>query len=452
MNGRLHVEPIKELKGQKFTLCALPSALCLSELCREFTINHGKIHQYIGCSMNIKPAIAVVGTFDTKAEEHFFLKEQIEQNGLHALTIHVGTRTRSPVAVDTDLYKSVIENNASVQDSRDKAIAAMIDAGRACITKLYTNKEIGGMISAGGGTGTHIATRIMHQLPLGVPKVMVSTVASRNMADTVGTKDITMIHSVADLLGVNSVSGRILAKAAAGICGMVASKWEPDEDKKRIALPFFGFITPGAEATRHALENLGYEVVAFHANGMGGMAMEGLAAEGYFHGILDLATHELADHLLDGYCADIGPQRFEPIPGQSIPRLVVPGGLDCAVLEFTRNHIPPQFKDRKIFFYDFRSAIRLNKGEMQTLADQLAEKLNKDAANVAMLIPLQGWSEADRKGGPLYDPPLNQFFTQRLKAKLDPQIQLQEVDYHINDQAFATIAARMMDQMITGHT
>jgi uncharacterized protein (UPF0261 family) len=398
--------------------------------------------------MNMKPAIAVVGTFDTKAEEHVFLKEQIEQYGLRALTINVGTRAPSPVVVDLDLYKLVIENNATVKESRDKAIAAMIDAARARIKKLYEDHKIAGMISAGGGTGTHIGTSIMHELPLGVPKVMVSTVASRNMAKTVGTKDITMIHSVADLLGVNSVSGRILDMAAAGICGMVQSRWQPEVAKKRIALPFFGFITPGAEATRHDLEELGYEVIAFHANGIGGMAMEELAAEGYFHGILDLATHELADHLLDGYCGDIGPQRFEPVPGHSIPRLVVPGGLDCAVLEFTRHNIPEQYKDRKIFFYDFRSAIRLNPDETRTLANQLTEKLNKDASNIKILIPLGGWSEADRKGGPLYDPPLNQFFVQRLKEKLDPRIQIEEVNHHINDQAFAEIAAQKMDGMI----
>jgi uncharacterized protein (UPF0261 family) len=288
----------------------------------------------------------------------------------------------------------------------------------------------------------------MQELPLGVPKVMVSTVASRNMAKTVGTKDITMIHSVADLLGVNSVSGRILDKAAAGISGMVQSSWQPDQNKKRIALPFFGFITPAAEATRHALEKQGYEVVAFHANGTGGMAMEELAAQGYFHGILDLATHELADHLLEGYCGDIGPQRFEPVPGHSIPRLVVPGGLDCAVLEFTRYDVPDEYEDRKIFFYDFRSAIRLNEDETQTLADQLAEKLNRDPANIKILIPLQGWSEADREGGPLYDPPMNMFFRQCLKNKLDHNIQITEVHHHINDPAFAEIAAQMMHQMI----
>jgi uncharacterized protein (UPF0261 family) len=398
--------------------------------------------------MSVKPKIAVVGTFDTKAEEHIFLKDRIEQMGLDVFAVNVGTKGPSPTPVDLDLYKLVIENNPAVGDSRDKAIAAMIDEARSRIKKLYDAHEISGMISAGGGTGTHIATSIMHELPLGAPKVMVSTVASRNMAKTVGTKDITMLHSVADLLGVNSVSGRILDKAAAGICGMAQSNWQPDQTKRRIALPFFGFITPGAEATRQALEKRGYEVIAFHANGIGGMAMEELAAQGYFHGILDLATHELADHLLDGYCGDIGPQRFEPVPGQSIPRLVVPGGLDCAVLEFTRNDIPDQYKDRKIFFYDFRSAIRLNEEETRTLADQLAEKLNKDPSAIKILNPLRGWSEADREGGPLYEPPRNRFFTACLKERLDPEIEFQEVDHHINDAEFGEIAAQVMDGMV----
>ena len=398
--------------------------------------------------MGKKPTIAVVGTFDTKAEEHIFLKDRIEQMGLGALTVNVGTRSPSPAPVDLDLYIQVIENNPEVQESRDTAVAAMIDEARSRIKKLYETNEISGMISAGGGTGTHIATSIMHELPLGAPKVMVSTVASRNMAKTVGTKDITMMHSVADLLGVNSVSGRILDKAAAGICGMVQSSWQPDQTRKRIALPFFGFITAGAEATRNALEKRGYEVIAFHANGIGGMAMEELASKGYFDGILDLATHELADHLLDGYCGDIGPQRFEPLPGQSIPRLIVPGGLDCAVLEFTRHDIPDKYKDRKIFFYDFRSAIRLNEEETITLADQLIEKLNKDPSGIKILNPLQGWSEADREGGPLYDPPMNQFFTEYLRERLDSKIEFQNVDHHINDPEFGEIAAKTMDVMV----
>ena len=364
------------------------------------------------------------------------------------MTINVGTRTPSPARVDVDLFKKVSNDGKSMHGDRDHAINAMLKEAKSLIKHLYQERKISGVISAGGGTGTHICTTIMRELPLGVPKVMISTVASRNMADIVATKDITMIHSVADLLGVNSISGTILDKAAAAICAMVQSRWQPTEVKKRIALPFFGFITAGAEATRSALEALGYEVVAFHANGTGGMAMEELAAEGYFDGILDLATHELADHLLDGYCGAIGPQRFEPVPGRSIPRLVVPGGLDCAVLEFTRHNIPDQYKDRKIFFYDFRSAIRLNLEETTCLANQLAEKLNRDATNIKVLVPTRGWSEADREGGPLYDPEMNSMFIGRLKKVLDPQIEIQEMDQHINDGAFGQAAANLMDKMI----
>jgi len=392
--------------------------------------------------------IAVLGTFDSKAEEHMFLKQRIEQRGLQALTINVGTGAPSPVKVDLDLYDSVSENGKSIFTGRDNAISAMLAEAGVLIDLLYQEGKIRGIISAGGGTGTYLCSAIMRQLPLGVPKVMVSTVASRNMADIVSTKDITMVHSVADLLGVNSISGNILDKSAGAVCGMVQSQWQPDRQKKRIALPFFGFITAGAEHTRRALEAMGYEVIAFHANGTGGMAMEELAAEGYFAGILDLATHELADHLMDGYCGAIGPQRYEPVPGQTVPRLVVPGGLDCAVLEFTRQNVPPQYKDRKIFYYDFRSAIRLNADETTLLADQLAEKLNRDPANIKFLIPMKGWSEADRKSGPLYDPEMNSIFTERLKEILNPRIEIREVNNHINDQGFGRVAAEMMDAMV----
>jgi uncharacterized protein (UPF0261 family) len=176
--------------------------------------------------------------------------------------------------------------------------------------------------------------------------------------------------------------------------------------------------------------------------------MEELAREGYFHGILDLATHELADRLLDGYCGGIGPERFEPVPGKTIPRLVVPGGLDCAVLEFTRNNIPEKYKHRKIFFYDFRSAIRLNRDESLLLADQLSQKLNKDPRHIKMLIPLKGWSEADREGGPLHAPAISESLLQRLQANLNPCITVVTLGHHINDDAFGVAAAEMMDAMI----
>jgi uncharacterized protein (UPF0261 family) len=398
--------------------------------------------------MGSNNTIIVLGTFDSKAEEHIFLKQQIEQRGLRTLTINVGTKKPSPVKVDLDLFDSVHLNGKTFYADRDTVINTVLNEAKILIKLLQTEGKVDGIVSAGGGTGTHICTTIMRELPLEVPKVMVSTVASRDMSNIVATKNITMMHSVVDLLGVNSISGKILDQAAGAVCGMVQGQWQPSEEKRRIALPFFGFITTGAEFTRQALESLGYEVVAFHANGTGGMAMEELAAERYFDGILDLATHELADHLLNGYCGNIGPQRYEPVPGKSIPRLVVPGGLDCAVLEFTRHNIPEQYRGRKIFFYDFRSAIRLNVDETTNLANQLAERLNRDASNVRVLIPQKGWSEADREGGPLYDPETNILFTKRLREIINPKIEIHEVDHHINDEVFGFIAAEMMDKMV----
>ena len=398
--------------------------------------------------MEENPAIAVVGTFDSKGEEHLFLKACIEERGLPVLTINVGTKTPPTFTPDIDLYPSIIRDTGESPGNRDQAIRTALQQGRDLIRGLYEEGKILGVISAGGGTGTHLGTGIMRILPLGVPKVMVSTVASRNMANIVGTKDITMMHSVVDILGVNSVSGMILEKAAGAVCGMAKTKWHSGEEKRRVAVTFFGFITPAAEQVRLRLEGMGYEVIPFHANGTGGMAMEELAAEGYFQGILDLATHEFADDLLDGYCGGIGPERLEPVPGREIPRLVVPGGLDCAVLEFTRDDIPDPFRDRKIFFYDFRSAIRLNMDETRLLASQLAEKLNKGGKSNKVLIPVGGWSEADRIDGPLYDPVISEAFLKRLKQDMNAGIEIREADLHINDPAFGRLASELLDEML----
>ena len=393
--------------------------------------------------MLTKPTIAVLGTFDTKGEEHLFLKRAIESNGLSALSVNIGTRTFSPFPVDIDLFVEQAQ-----YDDRDEAIGSMLERGRKRIRDLYDQGRIQAVISAGGGSGTHLCTGIMRVLPLGVPKVMVSTVASRDMSAIVGTKDITMMHSVVDLLGVNRISGAILHKAAAAVGAMARSQWQPENQGKRVALSFFGFITQAAEQVKAYLQDLGYEVIAFHANGTGGMALEELADEGYFDGILDLATHELADALLDGYCGNIGPDRFQPVSDQPIPRLIVPGGLDCAVLEFTRTKIPPIYRDRKIFFYDFRSAIRLNMDESITLAHQLAARLNLAPELVKIINPRGGWSVADSPDGPLYDPEISDLLMTTLTQDLDQRIEITTSNHHINDPAFAKLVGDEMDKMI----
>jgi len=403
--------------------------------------------------MNKISSIAVLGTYDTKGEEHLFLKERVEKQGFRALTINIGTNKPPPCDVDIDLFTSLNDPGVSSKDrDRDEMIQAMLNEAKHAIKALYDKGEICGIVSAGGGSGTHLCTGIMKVLPLGVPKVMLSTVASRDMSSVVGTKDITMMHSVSDILGINSILGSMLDKAAAAVCAMARSDWALGKNHRRIALSFFGFITQAAEQVKSVLEDKGYEVVTFHANGTGGTAMEELAQEGYFDGILDLATHELADHLMNGYCGNIGPHRFEPILGKPLPRLVIPGGLDCAVLEFDRHNIPEQYKDRKIFFYDFRSAIRLNEIETETIARQLSTRLNPAGEMVKVLIPMQGWSVADRVDGPLYDPGMNDLFIQTFNQNLDPAILILKENFHINDLSFAKIAADMMDEMVASKT
>jgi uncharacterized protein (UPF0261 family) len=396
-----------------------------------------------------KSSIAILGTFDTKGEEHLFLKKCIEQRGARTLTINVGTKKPPSCTVDIDLFNSLKEKGL-LQDGqdRDQMIQAMLKKGGEVVKKLHDRGEISGIVSAGGGSGTYLCTGIMRVLPLGIPKIMLSTVAARDMTHIIGTRDITMMHSVSDILGINSILGGMLDKAAAAVCAMAKSKWTPKKNRPRIALSFFGFITRAAEQIKALLENKGYEVVTFHANGTGGTAMEELASEGFFEGILDLATHELADRLMNGYCGGIGPHRFEAIKGFHLPRLIVPGGLDCAVLEFDRYSIPEQYKDRKIFFYDFRSAIRLNKKETTTIAQQLAEKLNPAGETIKVLIPMKGWSVADIIDGPLYDPAINNLFIKTFIKNLTPTIVVKKEDLHINDPSFAKSAADLMDQMI----
>ncbi len=394
-------------------------------------------------------SIAVLGTYDTKGEELLFIKERIERRGSRAISINVGTKKPPACAVDIDLFSMLREEGGFTEDSgRDEMIEVMGQKAREVVTALCDRGEVVGVVSAGGGSGTHLCTGVMRALPLGAPKVMLSTVASRDMGGVVGTRDITMMHSVSDILGVNSLLGGMLDKAAAAVSAMARSDWTPPEVHRRVALSFFGFITPAAEHIKGFLEEKGYEVISFHANGVGGTAMEELAGEGWFDGILDLATHELADQLLDGYCGGIGPRRYEPVPGKAIPRLVIPGGLDCAVLEFDRRNIPDQYRDRKIFFYDFRSAIRLNETETRTIARRLAARLNRPGAAVEVLIPLGGWSAADRADGPLYDPEMNDLFIRTFQRALAPAISVLKKDLHINDRAFARIAADAMDRMV----
>lgn len=398
--------------------------------------------------------VVIVGTLDTKGEEIGYLKRIIEQGGCSTIVVDVGTLT--PPTITADISRDEVIAAASVtpeelleKADRRFAVQTMIDGGALVARSLYDTGRLSGIIGIGGGTGTHVGTGIMRSLPLGVPKLMVSTVASRDMSQLIGTKDILMMHSVVDILGLNAISKRILANAASAIVGMVQSTVRISSDKPVIGLTSFGFITEGAMRVKGMLEARGYEVAPFHANGTGGMAMEDLIDQGLISGVVDFALHEFADEMYSGYCGGIGPDRLESAGRRGIPQVVVPGGLDCIVLEFDSiDTMPADLKGRKVFWYDFRSGVRTSREDILRLSEKIAEKLNRAKGPVKVVIPLHGWSEADAPEGALHDPSTNRAFVSELRSLLNGKIEIIEVNAHINDKEFAEIVVSQLDTLM----
>jgi len=401
--------------------------------------------------------VVVVGTLDTKGDEIAYLCKRISEYGRSVLVIDVGTL--DPPVINADVSRMQVaeaagSSMAELENKKDRrqAVETMILGASRIVGELQREGKIAGIVSVGGGTGTHIGMGIMRSLPLGVPKLMVSTVASRDMRSLIGTKDITVMHSVADLLGLNAVTRKILANAAAGISQMAAEPTEVKSDRPIVSLTSFGFITQGAMQVKAGLEKLGYEVVPFHANGTGGMAMEDLVEQRIIQGVLDFALHEFADSLYGGYCGDIGASRMESAGKLGLPQVIVPGGLDCIVLEFNSVHnMPPVARDRKIFWYDFRSGIRTNLDDMKSLAEIISDKLNRAKGPVKILFPMRGFSEADRQGAALFEPETNHFFVEQLKSRVNSSIDTVEVDYHINDPEFTALVVQAMHSLMTAH-
>jgi uncharacterized protein (UPF0261 family) len=403
-------------------------------------------------------SILVIGTLDTKGDEIGYLREQIVQRGHKVIVMDVGSLGEPTSQADVTRQEVAAAGGSSLDElraggDRRQAVQVMTEGAVRIAQELHQAGRLSGVIAVGGGTGTHIGTGVMRALPLGVPKLMVSTVASRDMSQEVGTHDITMMHSVVDMLGLNAVSRKLLANAAGAIVGMVDTEVGLALSRPLVGLTVFGFCTEGAMHVKPLLEARGYEMVAFHANGTGGMAMEDLIEQGLLSGVIDFATHEFADQLYNGYCGGIGPGRLEAAGRRGIPQVVVPGGLDCIVLEFdSPETIPPQFRGRKIFWYDFRSGVRTSAEEMGVLARTISDKLNRARGPVKMVIPLRGWSEADGEGASLHEPEINAVFVEEMKRRLDSRIELVEVDAHINEPRFAEAVVRVFDALMQGRT
>lgn len=394
------------------------------------------------------PTIALLGTMDTKGLEHGFVAELIRARGHRTLVIDLGTD--GPPQIKPDLNRDQVAVMAGVdlaaiaaRHDRGEAVAAMAAAAPIVLSKLQAEGVIDGVISLGGGGGTAIATAGMRALPLGFPKLMVSTLASGNTAQYVGVKDIVMFPSVVDVAGLNRISRTILTRAAGAICGMVEARPPEGQDKPVIVASMFGNTTDCVQQAKAILEDAGYEVLVFHATGQGGKGMESLIESGMVAGVLDVTTTEWADELLGGMLG-AGPTRLEAAARRGVPAIVTPGCLDM-VNFFAPETIPARFNGRTFYKHNPQvTLMRTNAEECAELGRILAEKVNLSTGPVTVLLPIRAISVISAPGQPFHDPAADTALFDAIKANLRRDIPLIEMDCGINDPAFAQACAKAL--------
>ena len=399
--------------------------------------------------------IAIVATLDTKGVEVNYLNDLIRAKGCDTLVVDVGVFPQSKMVPHVSNEEIAMAGGSSVsevlaREDRRFAIQVMREGGSKLLPRLHAQGRFSAVITIAGGTGTHIAAGIMNRLPLGVPKLLVSTVASRDMSGVIGYQDITVMHAISDFIGLNFVTKKILADAAGSIVGMLDSVLDPPQSRRVVALTSFGPLNPCAVCAQSALEALGYEVIPFHAIGSGTMAMEGLIDQGLVHGVLDLALHEFADHLHDGYAKFIGPERLESAGRKGIPHVIMPGGLDMIVFECTTvEGVPERLRHRTFHTHDFRSFVRTDADDLITLARLISGKLNRSPHPATVIIPNKGWSKADSAGDSFYQPHTNQVFTSELRSQVGSRVKIVEIEANINDEVCAETAVSELHRLMT---
>lgn len=400
-----------------------------------------------------KKTIALIGTFDSKGREFLFVKELIESLGFNTFTIHSGVFDPQfiPDVSNAEVANAAGGDIKKIAEQKDRAQATEIlsKGMEILLPTLLKEGKFDGVLSFGGTGGTSIATPGMRALPIGVPKVMVSTVASGNTQPYVGTSDIVMIPSIVDVAGLNIISTEIFTNAVFAICGMLKFEHKTKlEHKPLIAATMFGLTTPCINYAKNYLEARGYEVLVFHATGIGGKTMEHLIENGFFKGVLDITTTEWADETVGGILA-AGPHRLEAASKCGIPQVVSVGALDMVNFG-PRNTVSKQFDGRK--FYQHNPTVTLMRTtveENQKIAENMAERLNMSSGYAALMIPLKGFSGLDMEGQAFYGPEEDQALINTLKNKIDKNnIEIIEKDLHINDQEFAELAAKKLLELI----
>jgi uncharacterized protein (UPF0261 family) len=391
--------------------------------------------------------IAILATLDTKGAEAAFLADQIAARGHRALTIDVGTTAAATITADVprgDLLKHSDAALVEQADSTDRgtAVSAMGTAAAHTLAELHAAGKLDAVIGIGGSGGTSIACRAMRALPLGVPKVMVSTVASGDVSAFVGPKDIVMAPAIVDLSGLNRISRGVLARAAGAVCGMAETQLpESTADRPIVVASMFGNTTPCVEAAKLILEDAGYEVLVFHATGSGGRTMEELIDAGLVVGVLDVTTTEWADELCGGVMS-AGSTRLEAAARGGVPAVVAPGCLDM-VNFWAPESVPERYRGRNFYQHNPNvTLMRTNVSENIRLGAIIADKLNSSQGPVTVLMPLQGLSMIGKPDGAFHSPAADQALFTSLKERLRVGIEVLELDANINDAAFAERCAR----------
>jgi uncharacterized protein (UPF0261 family) len=334
---------------------------------------------------------------------------------------------------------------------RGAAVEVMLKGARALTPRLYAAGRFAGVLGLGGGGGTSMITAAMRTLPVGVPKLMVSTMASGDTSPYVDVKDITLMYSVVDIAGLNPLSRRILANAAGAIAGMVEEKPPalPDGNAERplIAATMFGVTTPCVTAVRERLESAGYDVLVFHATGSGGRAMEGLIDDGYFAGVVDITTTEWCDEVAGGVLS-AGPTRLSAAGRRGIPQVVSLGALDMVNFGAPET-LPAAFRARRLYRHNPSvTLMRTSAAECIEIGRRIAEQLNRAAGPTVLMIPLRGVSMIDAPGQPFHDPAANAALFSSLRERLGRNVEVVEIDAHINDPVFSSAVAERMLQLL----
>lgn len=405
------------------------------------------------------PTIAVLGTLDSKGPEHAFVADLIRARGHEVLLINTGCLDEPVVKPDVSAEEVAAAGGEDWQavfarKDRGESVALMARASAKYLASLVGSGRVQGVISLGGGGGTAISTSAMRALPVGFPKVMVSTLACGNTAPYVGTKDIVMVPAIVDVAGINRISRVVFENAAGAICGMVEAAARRGQsgaaDKPLLVASMFGNTTTCVNLAKERLEAAGYEVLVFHATGSGGRAMEALVESGLVSGVLDVTTTEWADELVGGILG-AGPDRLDAAARADVPSIVTPGCLDMVNFGEPAT-VPAKFAGRTFYHHNPQvTLMRTNAAECAELGRILAEKINRYTAPVTVLLPLKAVSVISAPGKPFHDPEADAALFAALKAGLRSDVPVVEMDVEINDPVFAAACAEALLKNLQHH-